>query len=223
MTVTMEGDAQAYETVRRVAWIADDVERLEVAASNALVCASTDAARPVLTTVLVELVDGGTLRLVSTDSYVLAVQTLATADAEDVFPASILLERAGLEAVVKLCKAVRKPGRGTPIVTAETVEGGVVFAGDGQTVTVRSVDGDFPNWQQLDKVDAPAEAYPVVCLGRNRLAQLCKLRAPGTKGATNTGLAFRVELAETPLKPQRWTNTEGGQDLSVLVMPVRIA
>lgn len=210
------------EQAQRVAWTGPQVERLEIALSNALVVASKDGARPILTTVLCERIDGGTLRLVSTDSYALTVQTLEGENAE-AWPASVLLERSGLELVVKLCKAVRKPGGGTPIITAEATERGVTFSGEGQTVEVRALDADFPNWELLVKLDAPAEAYPVVCLGANRLTQIAKMRAPRTKGATNTGLAWRVELAETPLKPQRWTNTEGGQDLMVLVMPVRIA
>ena len=120
-----------------------DGNLLVEALSQVLVAASTDASRPILTGVLMENYEEG-LRLVATDSYRLAIRNLPGLEVADaaLIPARGLKELARTVAAEQVRVAIR--------------EREVVFASDRGSLSIRLIEGTFPNYRQLLPDDYPA-------------------------------------------------------------------
>lgn len=112
------------------------------ALSQVAVAASNDDARPILTGVFFES-EGGSLRMVATDSYRLAVRDLPSMEAE----------LSGLVPVRALRELKRTVGASTLRVAIGARE--ATFASDRGTLTARLIEGTFPNYRQLIP-----ESYP---------------------------------------------------------------
>jgi len=107
------------------------------------VAASTDDARPVLTGVYFEN-EGGSLRLVATDSYRLAVRDVPSVEAE-------------LSGLVPV-RALRELGRSVGAAQLQVAIDGreATFASERGTLTARLIEGTFPNYRQLIPESYPA-------------------------------------------------------------------
>ena len=111
-------------------------ERLIKALAQVGVAASTDDARPILTGVYFEP-EGEALRLVATDSYRLAVRELPGTEA----PATGLLPYRGLRELGRSIAAEK--------ITVAVHEREASFSSDQGSVTIRLIEGTFPNYRQL--------------------------------------------------------------------------
>lgn len=119
-----------------------DGEELAAAIAQVTTAASGDAARPILTGVLFEARDDG-VRLVSTDSYRLAVRDLP----------GVGIESSGLVPARGLRELPRTVGSTKVRVNLEGRE--AVFASDRGTLRLRMIEGTFPKYQSL-----LPESYP---------------------------------------------------------------
>lgn len=146
------------------------------------VAASTDAARPVLTGVLFEPGEGG-LRLVATDSYRLAVREMEGIETatEGLVPA----------------RGLRELARTVGADQMTFVIGGreAVFGSSRGSMTLRLIEGTFPNYRQL-----LPESYP----NRLTVERDVLLEALG-----------RASLVAEDHIPVRLRLTEGGAEMSV--------
>ena len=119
-----------------------DGDLLASAVAQVSIAASGDSARPILTGVLVEATETGT-RLVATDSYRLAVRDLpgVTPSTTALIPARGLreLSRTVGSSKVRMALGTRE----------------AAFGSDRGTLTLRLIEGTFPNYQQL-----LPESYP---------------------------------------------------------------
>ena len=146
------------------------------------VAASTDDARPILTGIYFEG-EGDALRLVATDSYRLAVRDLEGMEA----PATGLVPFRGL----------REVGRsiGADKVRVAIGDREASFSSDRGSLTVRLIEGTFPNYRQL-----LPDGYP------NRLVV--------ARGEFSDSLARAALVAEDHI-PVRLTMRDGGVELAV--------
>jgi DNA polymerase-3 subunit beta len=113
-----------------------DGDELAAAIAQATVGASVDSARPILTGVLFEEDDQG-MRLVATDSYRLAVRKLA----------DVQLKEGGLVPARGLRELSRTVGASKMQVSMHQRE--VVFGSARGSLTLRLIEGTFPNYRQL--------------------------------------------------------------------------
>lgn len=113
-----------------------DGEALAGAIAQVTTAASTDAARPILTGVLFESTEDG-VRLVSTDSYRLAVRDLP----------GVGIEGSGLIPARGLRELPRTVGSSKVQVSLDGREG--VFSSDRGTLRLRMIEGTFPKYQSL--------------------------------------------------------------------------
>ena len=111
-------------------------KKLAAAISQVTVAASADEARPILTGVQIESEDGG-MRLVATDSYRLAVRDLP----------EVALTGAGLVPARGLSELERTVGADEVSVAID--ERNAVFSSERGTLSLRLIDGTFPNYRQL--------------------------------------------------------------------------
>lgn len=120
-----------------------DGDAFGAALDQVSVAASTDDARPVLTGVYFEN-EGGTLRLVATDSYRLAVRDVPSVEAD-------------LSGLVPV-RALRELGRsvGAPKLQVSIDGREATFASERGTLTARLIEGTFPNYRQLIPESYPA-------------------------------------------------------------------
>ena len=146
------------------------------------VAASSDSARPILTGVLMENGESG-LRLVATDSYRLAVKDLAGASVSG----SALVPARGLRELGRTVAAAR--------INVVIGEREVVFASERGSLSVRLIEGTFPNYHQLLPGKYPNE----VLVQKDRL-----LEAVG-----------RASLVAEDHIPIRLKLTEGGVHMAV--------
>lgn len=163
--------------------IAVDGDQLAEAITQVTVAASSDATRPILTGVLVENDDDG-VRLVATDSYRLAVRTLkgiAAPETGGLVPARGLRE---------LSRTV-----GTNNVTMAVPAREAVFQSDLGTISMRLIEGTFPNYRQL-----LPDSYP----NRMVVNREALLEALG-----------RAELVAEDHIPVRLKMTDGGVEITV--------
>lgn len=217
----------------------NDPSRLGRILSDALLFTSDDDKRPILYGVLVEVLDGGLVQLVSTNSYVLGwwrddegsltPPTYAYGSGRDSvmpkpepivkgsFPATIY-ERDGLAEIAKMLSKM-KPGSERVTITltdeALTVDGGA------WTLKARAYPAEYPQWNQLlPDLDAEIEAIPAPYIDVKWLALLGKLT-----------LGRRVRKGETfalkyrhygPLKPATIVGTAAGVEFVGLVMPTKV-
>ena len=160
-----------------------DGDAIVRAIAQVIVAASGDSARPILTGVLMEDGESG-LRLVATDSYRLAVKDLAGASVSG----SALVPARGL----------RELGRNfvaAPAINMIIREREVVFASERGSLSIRLIEGTFPNYRQLLPGDYPNE----VLVQKERL-----LEAVG-----------RAALVAEDHIPIRLKLTEGGVHMAV--------
>jgi DNA polymerase-3 subunit beta len=136
--------------------VAMDGDRLVEAIGQVGAAASGDEARPILTGVYFEE-EAGSLRLVATDSYRLAVRDLSGVTAQS-----------GLVPV----RALREIGRsiGSPKIEVSIGERSAAFSSDRGTLDVRLIEGTFPNYRQL---------LPEAHQGRLTVAKSALLEAVG--------------------------------------------
>lgn len=111
-------------------------KKLAAAISQVTVAASADEARPILTGVQIES-EGGGMRLVATDSYRLAVRDLP----------EVALTGAGLVPARGLSELERTVGADEVSVAID--ERNAVFSSERGTLSLRLIDGTFPNYRQL--------------------------------------------------------------------------
>lgn len=119
-----------------------DGEQLAGAIAQVTTAASGDAARPILTGVLFESTEDG-VRLVSTDSYRLAVRDLP----------GVGIEGSGLIPARGLRELPRTIGSTKVTVSLDSREG--VFASDRGSLRLRMIEGTFPKYRSL-----LPESYP---------------------------------------------------------------
>lgn len=111
-------------------------KKLAAAIAQVTVAASSDEARPILTGVQIESEDGG-MRLVATDSYRLAVRDLP----------EVSLSGSGLVPARGLSELERTVGADEVSVSID--ERSAVFASERGSLSLRLIDGTFPNYRQL--------------------------------------------------------------------------
>ena len=159
-----------------------DGDALVRAIAQVIVAASSDSARPILTGVLMENGESG-LRLVATDSYRLAVKDLAGVSVSGLalVPARGLRELGRTVAAARINVAIR--------------EREVVFSSERGSLSVRLIEGTFPNYRQLLPGKYPNE----VLVQKDRL-----LEAVG-----------RASLVAEDHIPIRLTLTDGGVHMAV--------
>ena len=159
-----------------------DGDALVRAITQVAVAASTDSARPILTGVLIENGESG-LRLVATDSYRLAVKDLAGASISGsaLVPARALRELGRTVAAAAINVAIQ--------------DREVVFASERGSLSIRRIEGTFPNYRQLLPGQYPNE----LLVEKHRL-----LEAVG-----------RASLVADDHIPIRLKLTEGGVHMAV--------
>jgi DNA polymerase-3 subunit beta len=167
-----------------------DAVLLAAAMSKAVVSASSDAARPILTGVLFTPM-GKELRLVSTDSYRLGVYDVHV-------PNLGVLANVGAQAVryVLGCMA---PGIDTLEVHADASS--VSFVVGAHTVRTRRIEGDYPNYVNLLPASMPSSARV------NRLALLAAVERTAT--VLEKGAAIRCEVKDGKLVLAAASDTTG--------------
>ncbi|HEX9776046.1 MAG TPA: DNA polymerase III subunit beta [Actinomycetota bacterium] len=152
-------------------------ETFATAVAQVTRAASADEARPVLTGTLVDATEGK-VTLVSTDSYRLAVRSIAwTGPAEGVkrvIPARALAEAA-------------RAADGAETVEVTLGESQASFTAGAWRLTTRLIEGEFPNWTQL----VPAELPHQLRLDRAALTEA--VRRVGI--LAQSGSAVKIEFA----------------------------
>ena len=131
-----------------------DGKALVAAVAQVIVAASSDSARPILTGVLVENGDQG-LRLVATDSYRLAVRDLVDTEVDG----SGLVPARGLRELGRTVAA--------DVISVVVLDREVVFASERGSLSIRLIEGSFPNYRQLLPQQYPNE----VILHKDRLLE----------------------------------------------------
>lgn len=131
-----------------------DGKALVAALGQVTVAASSDSARPILTGVLIENGDRG-LRMVATDSYRLAVRDLVDAEVDG----SGLVPARGLRELGRTVAA--------DVISVVIQDREVVFASERGSLSVRLIEGSFPNYRQLLPQKYPNE----VVLRKDRLLE----------------------------------------------------
>jgi len=116
--------------------VATDGDELAAAIAQATVGASVDSARPILTGVLFETDDEG-MRLVATDSYRLAVRKVP----------GVVLTGSGLVPARGLREMGRTVGAAKMQFSLQQRE--AVFGSESGSLTLRLIEGTFPNYRQL--------------------------------------------------------------------------
>ena len=159
-----------------------DGKALVAAVTQVVVAASSDSARPILTGVLIENGDRG-LRLVATDSYRLAVRDLVDARVNG----SALVPARGLR---ELSRTVT-----STVVSVAVQDREVVFASERGSLSIRLIEGSFPNYRQLLPQKYPNE----VVLPKDRLLEA----------------VARASLVAEDHIPIRFKLAEGGVHLAV--------
>ncbi|MDE0167911.1 MAG: DNA polymerase III subunit beta [bacterium] len=159
-----------------------DGKSLVAAVAQVTVAASNDSARPILTGVLIEDGDRG-LRLVATDSYRLAVRDLADTEVGG----SGLVPARGLRELGRTVAA--------DVISVAIHDREVIFASERGSLSIRLIEGSFPNYRQLLPQKYPNE----VVLRKDQL-----LDAVG-----------RASLVAEDHIPIRLKLTEGGVHIAV--------
>ena len=159
-----------------------DGKSLVAAVAQVTVAASNDSARPILTGVLIEDGDRG-LRMVATDSYRLAVRDLADTEVGG----SGLVPARGLRELGRTVAA--------DVIRVAVHDREVVFVSERGSLSIRLIDGNFPNYRQLLPQKYPNE----VVLRKDQL-----LDAVG-----------RASLVAEDHIPIRLKLTEGGVHIAV--------
>jgi DNA polymerase-3 subunit beta len=129
--------------------VSAEASLLADALDRAALCASKDDTRPILTGVALVATEDEALEVVATDSYRLGVVHVpvsssgSSPDRPPVIPASVA------KALAKQLKAIR--GTAEIRVLSPSAQSKLVAAisFEGTTWTVRTIEGEFPNWRQV--------------------------------------------------------------------------
>ncbi len=189
-----------------------DGDTLVSAVNQVGVAASGDEARPILTGIFFEE-EAGSLRLVATDSYRLAVR-----DVPGVVPQN------GLVPV----RALRELGRtvGAPKVTGAIGERTASFASERGTMWVRLIEGTFPNYRQL-----LPEAYSGrLLVGKEalleavgRAALVAEDHIPLRLALVSEGVDLSVQRQEVGGESEHVDGTYEGEDMTIAFNPRYLA
>lgn len=131
-----------------------DGKALVAAVAQVIVAASGDSARPILTGILIENGDEG-LRLVATDSYRLAVRDLVDTEVGG----SGLVPARGLRELSRTVAA--------DVINVVIQDREAVFVSERGSLSIRLIEGNFPNYRQLLPQKYPNE----VILRKDRLLE----------------------------------------------------
>lgn len=200
-----------------------NIEKLVDGIRYALTATSSDLNRPVLRGVKFDAKSDGSLKLAATDSYKLAAVTLAGEGKKFTQGKSVVVPRAALEEIVKL--DVKEKEEFLVVVTDSMI----FFKLDTVILSVRLLDGNFPNYESLLKVDTkyrlvldPSVVVPALkrigLLGEGDTSMT--VHANITDGfATLTSkkidkgdVAEKVSVTFTPLEEQDGESVETGED-----------
>jgi DNA polymerase III subunit beta len=161
---------------------------------------SHDETRPILTGVLT-IVDKGSIRMVATDSYRLAVreEMLENASAE---PLEVVVPGKAMEEVPKLAA-------GSETVSLGVSENQVVFEFGSTVYVSRRIEGNFPNYKQL----IPKEPETIVTVDRGELLEAVK--RVSLMAQHNAPLRLKVTESTLTLSAQTADVGEAKEDLMV--------
>lgn len=192
---------------------ADEVVRV---LHNGMLSASRDTGRPTLCCLKFEY-GFGELKVISTDSYRLGIDTLDMREnLSDEAPGSVLLDRDDADAIIKMLKAFLKKYRFSVPIKVSIGERVVVAIDhtDGQTYSARPMEGDFPNWERLLPGANTSRLSPTESIGFNPrfLADYAKL----LPAEPNTPLRF------TFCGPGKPALIEYGRTYKAMLMPIRL-
>lgn len=190
----------------------------------ALIAASKDTARPILTGVLITVAEGKA-EVVATDSYRLVTVQFAAPDSPN---GSILVSRDMLATLAKAYSksAVAKLHEGTMLIISASDSGvtraEVTITHPTGTIVDHNgkVDGTFPDYRQLIPV-GDASGVPMIAFNPAYLGDIAKIGAE--VGSDNTTLV-RVETWSST-KPAKFTihGLYGELETHYLLMPVRVS
>ncbi|HYV00948.1 MAG TPA: DNA polymerase III subunit beta [Actinomycetota bacterium] len=148
-TVTLQGWAtEDWPAGPQVAGI-DPIASIDASAAadafeRAALCASDDVSRPVLTGVALFFEeDPPSVEVVATDSYRLGVARIPLASAPRVSENPLLVPARAVRVLAKQLKGI------AGAVQIRTLEACTAFAFPGAEWTVRTLEGEFPNWRQV--------------------------------------------------------------------------
>jgi DNA polymerase-3 subunit beta len=175
--------------------LAETIERVAKAASR-------DETRPVLTGILMS-VEGGTLRMVATDSYRLSVKETSLETGSDVqFEANV-----PARALQELSRVIGETG--TDSVAIVSRENQIVFGAERVTLSSRLIDGQFPNYRQL----LPETYEHEIKLSRDEL--LAVVRRVSLMAQRTAPLRLRFESGSVTLSAQTPDVGEASESLPV--------
>lgn len=193
-----------------------DVSKSIIAGIKATaLAASTDAARPIVTNVLITIRDG-VIKLVATDSYMLFVTDLLYHDMPIGTDLSFMVRAKDL--VAALPKGSDRNRLLELDVTDSTFT--ICDATSGATSTIAVQEGTFPDWRSLITSQRPDRWYSVA-FNPKKLAVIAKAADIFRGTGDDTPLIYTP--GGTELKPQHWEMTiiDRGT-FYALFMPVRI-
>lgn len=188
-TTQIPGDGRAIASVPAAA-LADAFERTAL-------CASGDEARPILTGLALHFTrNPDRLEVVATDSYRLGIVAISLAEPPNVADVMPIIPA---RVAFALAKQMKKQGGEVRIGTLRQGGSGsqrIVFGFGHATWIVRSIEGDFPNWQQL----TPAPSGAQVSFDTSELASALKavdaVRSNGTPVRLSLGDSCSLTLVE---------------------------
>jgi DNA polymerase-3 subunit beta len=182
-------------TVISAAAFARTVERVARAASR-------DETRPVLTGILVSVGDAE-LRMVATDSYRLSVRETELEEK----PASTFEANVPARALQEVSRIVREADAEN--VAASAQDNQVVFGIDGVVLSSRTIEGQFPNYQQL-----LPESYEHE-LRLDKMEFLAVVRRVGLMAQRNAPLKLRFEKGSVEVSAQTADVGEASESIPV--------
>lgn len=174
-------------------------QALADAFGRAAICASDDEARPVLTSVAL-FPEGSSMEVVATDSYRLGAVSILLESPGSTERSPLLIPSRAAEI---LAKQLRKRRGDVEIRSSEPSDDGgaftVEFAFRGTRLTVRRIEGEFPNWRQL--LPEPVGASCDIQTGElaSALKAVAAVRQNGSPVRMSFGERCSVVLAERDL------------------------
>ena len=174
---------------------------LATAARQVARSASRDETRPILTGVLTA-VEAGTLKMVATDSYRLAVREIDLGSPIEEF--EVVVPGKAVEEVPKMAGA-------SQAVTMGISENQVVFQADGTTYVSRRIEGKFPNYKQL----IPSESETTLTVDREELLEAVK--RVSILAQHNAPLRAKVTPESSTLCLSATTQDVGGAEEALVV------
>lgn len=176
-------------------------------------------ARPTLSAVLLERQEGEDLRAVATDSFTLAYEEISPADDTPEAPAgfSTLIDLADAKRLIPILKA--EGAYATATISRDEL--GVTFTMFAGSLSVRPIEGEFPQYRRL--LPEPGENDGVAMIGLNpkylaRFAKVVPVEDVGIRAKGRGSIPARFSFI-SELKP---VMVRIGERFTGLIMPVRI-